>query len=476
MKNRENFEEAWSREQELREILQNPVEIPDNVEARIRGAYAAVREKCRETEAPAPKTSSGRKKRKLLPVFAAAGVLATATLGVLASGGYFARYTQQQGDQVSFTFDIDYTRNPVSVEVVPGYLPEGMLEQETHKYWSEDNWGHGISIIPLNTQAIDTLDISWDRVDEIEETTLCGMEANIIHYKERDKYKDSTQIYLFNPEDGYLIWVCGDYSIDPEEVKKVADHLQVTVSAADSLEYLSAEEKKASEAEKEAENQEWKDLISARNEKGITAEELSHPGETLANQNAEYTVRRAYVVDSIQEIPGYSTEGVYDMEELTPWLLEDGTLRPYLRQHYDLEDCLLGEEETAQKFLVVEASVTALQDTDEIPLDGYLRWMEKREDGSLTWKTDYYEPVPSEEYHLQRDNTCFYMDQPEHLEGALRLKQFFWRNLEEGEHIEYTMAFVVDADLVPEGDLSCVLLKFNGMGNNELDTRYYALN
>ena len=47
MKNRENFEEAWSREQELREILQNPVEIPDNVEARIRGAYAAVREKCR---------------------------------------------------------------------------------------------------------------------------------------------------------------------------------------------------------------------------------------------------------------------------------------------------------------------------------------------------------------------------------------------------------------------------------------------
>lgn len=54
------------------------------------------------------------------------------------------------------------------------------------------------------------------------------MEADIITYKEKDKYERLTRIYLFNPQEGYVVWVHGSYQMPVDELKKVADHLTVT--------------------------------------------------------------------------------------------------------------------------------------------------------------------------------------------------------------------------------------------------------
>ena len=81
--------------------------------------------------------------------------------------------------------------------------------------------------------------------------------------------------------------------------------------------------------------------------------------------------------------------------------------------------------------------------------------MEKTENGAYTWAEDYYDAVPSEEYTLQMDNSPVYINVASHTEGEDR-KDFFFRDIEKGETISYTLLFVVDKDRKDDFLLSVV--------------------
>ena len=41
-------------------------------------------------------------------------------------------------------------------------------------------------------------------VEKVEKTTIQGMEAHLITYQDAEKNRKSKDIYMFNPEDGYV--------------------------------------------------------------------------------------------------------------------------------------------------------------------------------------------------------------------------------------------------------------------------------
>ena len=170
------------------QVLNQTLPIPEITETKIQAAYDIVRAKSRQQAKVQP-----IRKRSLRHVWAAglaAALIAVSGLGVMASMGYFTKNVQEEGNQVSYSFELNYELKPVEVQAEPTYLPNGMKLQEEGKYCADDNYGHGISIMPMNMVNIDSQreQMDFTHVEKVEKTTIQNMEAHIITYQERDKY------------------------------------------------------------------------------------------------------------------------------------------------------------------------------------------------------------------------------------------------------------------------------------------------
>lgn len=465
------------------QVLTRSIPISGMTEEKIQAAYDIVRAKCRQKA----KVTPIRSRRPLRHVWAAglaAALIAVSGLGVMASMGYFTKNVQETGNQVSYSFEVNYELKPVEVKAEPAYLPEGMKMQEEGKYSTDENYGHGISIMPMNMVNIDSEKemMDFSHVDKVEKTTIQNMEAHIITYQEREKYLRGEDLFLFNPEEGYVIRIFGDYEVPVEEVKKVAEGLKITVVENADLAYDLTPEEQKKQAAADAADAEWERLV----EKGVTTDQITKLGETLKCEGygTSYTVNEVKIYDSLFDVPGYTEQGVYDMERLSPWLNADGTHKPYQRIHLDQEGEVLEEATATPKFLAV--NVTAEQyigydefkdgsTQDSTALDASLVYVEKRADGTWNFKKDTYDPVPSERYELQMDDSAFYLSQPENLNGEGRLHSFFFRSMTKGESIDYTLIFAVDADRMPNDSLENIVLCFNGTGNDQTNPMWSAL-
>lgn len=454
-------------EKDLKTGLKSHITLPKNVEDQMQEAYQSIRGGSGVMDSKKQIGSKKYKPSKWIAAAAAIVLTCTAAGGVLAATGFFNKNELQDQGTVTYQFDIDYELKPGVFQAEATYLPEAYKEQEENKYWTDDNWGHGFSILPIyNTVELEKLNstISKEDIEEVEKATLAGMEAHIITMQEEDKYRSPKYIYLFNPQEGYVVEVYAAYGISLEEVKKFVDGL--VISKISDTEYESPEEKEVRlEDEQEAAqaNEEYEQQIQERNKLGIQKDQWVPIGKAKEVNNemedgtykkyVEFTILEAQFTDSLSK---YDASCFYDYSELEPWLNKDGTLKSYTRQHWDEQENPLEEEEVEQQFLIVKAKIKKYRlngDSEEgverikdTGINANLVRMAEREDGSYTWPTDYYEALPSQENNLQRDRSSIYFDQPEFTEGDSR-KHFFFRTLDAGDELEYTLIFVVDRDL-----------------------------
>ena len=461
-------------------ILNQDLVIPEETQRKIEAAYDIVRARNREAQDGRKKIPCPRRVWKpSAAVVLAAAMILICGLGVAAAVGHFTKQVEETDSTASYTFEVNYELKPVEVTAVPEYLPEDMTVADGGKYGSGKEDGRNITVWAMNMADIDyycrTMDFTG--VEKVEKTTIQGMEAHLITYQDAEKYRKSKDIYLFNPEDGYVLWVWGDYAVSMDELAKVAEGLTITVTENPELAYMT-EEEKTEEARLEKEAQEaWEAAV----DRGVAPEDITAVGETLDAlylTGASYTVEEAAFYDSLYEVPGYNPEGVCDREELEAWLNEDGTHKPYLRSTLDENAQIVEEKEMGVKFLAVTATVRQEKAYDPewdngTPFDAVLVRLEENEDGRLVPAPERYAAVPSEDYDLQMEGRCFYLNQTA---DTMNDPQYFWRHMEAGDSQTYTMVFAVDEDLAEnqEENQNLVLI-FNGTGNDPENPRYSAL-
>lgn len=461
-------------------ILNQDLVIPEETQRKIEAAYDIVRARNRAAQDGRKKIPCPRRVWKpSAAVVLAAAMILICGLGVAAAVGHFTKQVEETDSTASYTFEVNYELKPVEVTAVPEYLPEDMTVADGGKYGSGKEDGRNITVWAMNMADIDyycrTMDFTG--VEKVEKTTIQGMEAHLITYQDAEKYRKSKDIYLFNPEDGYVLWVWGDYAVSMDELAKVAEGLTITVTENPELAYMT-EEEKTEEARLEKEDQEaWKAAV----DRGVAPEDITAVGETLDAlylTGASYTVEEAAFYDSLYEVPGYNPEGVCDREELEAWLNEDGTHKPYLRSTLDENAQIVEEKEMGVKFLAVTATVRQEKAYDPewdngTPFDAVLVRLEENEDGRLVPAPERYAAVPSEDYDLQMEGRCFYLNQTA---DTMNDPQYFWRHMEAGDSQTYTMVFAVDEDLAEnqEENQNLVLI-FNGTGNDPENPRYSAL-
>ena len=461
-------------------ILNQDLVIPEETQRKIEAAYDIVRARNRAAHDGRKKISCPRRGwHPSAAVVLAAAMILICGLGVAAAVGHFTKQVEETDSTASYTFEVNYELKPVEVTAVPEYLPEDMTVADGGKYGSGKEDGRNITVWAMNMADIDyycrTMDFTG--VEKVEKTTIQGMEAHLITYQDAEKYRKSKDIYLFTPEDGYVLWGWGDFAVSRDELAKVAEGLTITVTENPELAYMT-EEEKTEEARLEKEAQEaWEAAV----DRGVAPEDITAVGETLDAlylTGASYTVGEAAFYDSLYEVPGYNPEGVCDREELEAWLNEDGTHKPYLRSTLDENARIVEEKEMGVKFLAVTATVRQEKAYDPewdngTPFDAVLVRLEGNEDGRLVPAPERYAAVPSEDYDLQMDGRCFYLNQTA---DTMNDPQYFWRHMEAGDSQTYTMVFAVDEDLAEnqEENQNLVLI-FNGTGNDPENPRYSAL-
>jgi translation elongation factor EF-1beta len=462
------------REKEFMEKMQEDKVIPDIVESKTKEVFSMIK---LENEGKTMSKKSKRSFRMAASIAASCAIITTATVGVLAATGYFEKKEVVDADKITYQFEVNYDLVPGEFEVKVNYLPEGFKEQETNKYWKDDeeSWGHGISILPIYTPIeLEQCkgEISEENIEDIEEIELSGMEADVITYKEAKKYQTPTNIFLFNPSEGYVLKVYGDYNVPVEELKKVADNLTIERTGDGSYETAAQkEERLLAEKEDDRMNEEIQKNRKELEEKGIPEEKLFAIGtEGRAQNDVGFTVNDFEYLDSVA---GLDVSGFSNYSSVEPWLNEDGTLKPYTRQTRKVENgdksVLLEERLTEQVFLKVNVTahsyVNNLEDAG-VGLDATLCYVKENENGALAFRNDstepyYYSTVPVENYELQMDGRCIWFSTPENLTGEQKTHSFFWRQMKNTEEITYDLLFVVDKDQVGE-----FVLDFNSFANS----------
>lgn len=428
-------------EKEVKRILRQELALPQEVENKVYEAYGMLSGKNYQPE-------KRRSFRKWILVGAAAAMLAASTLGVMAANGFFTKEVSEQGEKLSYDFHINYELTPGEVKVTPGYIPEGYTEFEEGKYDKDGQHKNGISICGINAAwlAYQPDILQTDSLKDLEKTTLDDMEAHVLTLeweKERENSGFDKRIYLFNPEEGYVAAVYGGNDISMEELKKVADQLEISVDSSSPQSYPSQEEL----AKEEAAAEEWEIRQEAAREQGASAEQVVSAGEAFQTSldEAWITVESVRLVDSLE---GYEKTYFADYEELSYWLNGDGTLKDYERITYDYDTQEEISRKTAgQKFL--EVKVKAENRTDEA-IDywagvGQLCQMERQTDGTYAYPGIWTEPVDWEHGLMYAENRPVYFDKAEHT--GEDSSHFFYRELQPGETLEFTLLYVVDEEM-----------------------------
>lgn len=460
-------------DREMRNILARNIEASPLVEEKIQEAYEVIRADAVKTavaEAPAKVVVFSKKSRKIrrfLPV-AAACVLLASTVSAMAYSGFFTKTKEQTADTLTYEFDVNYELLPYRMTVTPGYIPEGYKDMDGsgQKFCKDDYWQNGISLCVMSADwlGMNENTLSADNVKSVEETTINGMDADLItlnYDKERVTRTFDKRIYMFNSQEGYVGIVYGGNDISMEELVKVAENLVFTKTdqQVEPVDLKKLEKEKKAQAEYEKKQQAW---IAQKYEEGIPAERVFDKGESFTwgwdDVPYELTVLECQVLDSGAAL---ALDGFNEYEMVAARMNEDKTLKPYDRetfrgwapQYGSDEPEMISREEAEQKFVTVKMQVTNPGDETRDFWAGapVLQSLKEEKDGKYPYDDIYTKPYNMEEYGIP--DRIF----PVYFDGSLfeaPNNHFFYRELAPGETITYTLAYIVDADRIDNMYLS----------------------
>ncbi len=414
----------------------------------------------------------------------AAAVISVTAISAAAVGVYFARNERTLNGRLTYSFDINYELQPGVFEVTPEYIPEGFVSDGFGKYYPADNYGHGITLFPVyNTNNLDELESfknSRIEVENVEKAILGGMEADIITYRNADKYLYGRDILLFSPEEGFVIRIYGDHNIDTDTLLKFADNL--TVKRVGEENFPTVEEKSRIENEEKQQIQnnvsEYEAYLKLIHN-GLPREKYISPGNEVRTDRMGYTVNEWEFLESCA---GLDRDNFYPYYDIAEWLCSDGTLKSYTREHYiyetdhlnadgtlksEIREMLLSggdftpgftvEEEAAEQ-IFLRVNITAKcygEAAENVPLDADISYYSVLENGNYTFSRDEYRPLPSQGCNWHRTGGAVWISCPNNADGA---GQFFWKKMASGDSVTYDLVFIVDRDRTEN-----ICLDFNGV-------------
>lgn len=455
-------------DKEMKRILQQKIDVPDLVDDGIRKAYGEL-----------GLSTNGRrrhyvKRHRIWTAIAAAAVLTVGFSVTAFAVNYILNVNiQENGETLKYYIEVDKTQKEAhKIETKPSYLPEGYVSDGSGIKWHNDETDGGISIIPLNAAELYTMSQIQENTfreykkDELKENLQLNdskMDLFVSDGFYVDSEKTVKEIYLFHEEYGYAVHIFSESDLSTEEMKKVAEGVEVTVLD-ETVPYPTDEEIAKMKMDLETENEKWQREIPVGSLVSV-GETVKDPLEAYQPDRTEdlirMTVESVEVKDSLmlQEYP--KEQFVWDYDSfVAPWLNADGTLKPHERYVFEGVDMRLGSEKavetTGAKYVVVkmktenqgEQSDFNLQEGVYIaPRIDYLT----EEDGLLKQPEKEYS-FANKSYRLEVDGMPIYFDKLYYQDNYK--KHALFHPIAKGEALEYTLIYVVDEDRLDQAYLN----------------------
>jgi len=448
-------------QREMERILSQDLGSSKTIDDAVQSAYQTILDPAERQEGSkvvsmkAVRSSRKSWKRRFLPVTAAA-VAAASAITVLAMSGVFTRHVEETGDALTYTFNVDYTLTTHAVKVTANYIPDGYHNYmyEEYKYTKDDSGRNGISIITDQADTLardggESLSI-MKNVESIEHTQINGMDADLITLSYDEETVTETfdkRIYLFDEVDGCIVEIYGGNDLSMDELIKVAEGIEITVSD-EEVTVLSPEEIESEKEEEEAAQSAWEKAQRAKQAAPIPADIVYGIGDTFTWGGVELTVESAELLSSAADL---EPENIFNYEEFVRRLNEDGTAKEYTRETYEGNMNAVGEhlstDVVGQQFLKVTIRAEAVNGANEDFWAGApkLNWLTRQEDGTYLQAQTFDHYLSYEEYGYTDEKKPFYFDASPltNTDGY-----FFYTSLADQETLEYTLIYLVDNDRI----------------------------
>lgn len=443
-------------------ILRSDAVIPESVDKRMKETYEklGLMEEGNSKKAEGRRMVRRKKRRAWVSIAAAAALAAGLGVTVYAVGHLLNADLKEEDGKLTYALDIDpEVMEAHEIKAEPTYVPEGYTYQEDGNYsgkWRNEEKDGTLSLITYNASELylmsqtedDPLTAPRDKDDLVETIEIDGMETQVfaadsIFSDDTSKRQDTI---LLNEEYGYAVHVFLTGTDLPEgEAVKVTEGLKIDVLDS-TVPYPTEEE--IAKIKKAQEEQE------ASFEAEIDESMFLSTGETIVdpqgNMNTEYKVKDIRVMDALplDQFPKENYILDYD-SEIAPLLNEDGTLKPHSRYTEKIEGISSGsgKESANGKFVVVTVEITNAGDQAE---DTYVTPMMELLRGNDAGSLERYVYTPdTESYHnLNVEGEPCYQSVQVNTENEKKHVRFI--DLDAGESVEITFAYVVDEDCLDD--------------------------
>ena len=479
---------------EMEQILRNDAEIPESVDRRMKETYeklglaenAGIAENADEKK-NGRRAVRRRRPRAWVSAAAAAAVIAGLGLTAFAAARALNVTVKQEDGKAAQQVSVEPTQKEAhKIEVTAGYVPEGYIyhdENDGSPYggkYHNDATGGGMTIVPFNAAEVywhtmmedGMIDAVYNEDAFAGTTELNGTTVNL--FREKSIYVDDNTVaqnaYLFNEDEGYVVWVYLDgIDLPEDEVLKVVQNLQVTVLD-ETVAYATDEEIEAEKEMRASYVPRPTTIESFRvHQIGdvITAPDSVQRTDGADLADLQYIVKDAQILDTLplDQYPKENYVPDYD-SAVAPLLNEDGTLKPHIRYPYTASKRDIDKDsgkEVNGKFLAVTVDITNTADSaGEFYITPELTLLRSTNaDGSGYYEKFEYIEGTKAYLELNRDGAPLYQSVQQFTENSKKHVRF--AEIGAGETIECTFVYVVDEDCVEN---AC--LKFFNTGGSSL--------
>lgn len=458
---------------QIKKILRSDVEIPKKIEDRISSTYGTLG---LETEVTMRYT---KRHRAFTAVAAVCVLVAGMSVVTLAATKFLSANLDEKNGKLAYDLHVDTTKPAHKIKVEPGYMPEGYVQFEGDSSWG-GKWqnketGGSITISAFNAADIYKIEkennqgfLNYAQDSHVKSVTLNGMKADVFtsgsfYVDDKNTGKD---LYLFNEDYGYGVWISAYTDLSADQVLKVAKELKVQVLD-ETVPYITDEELAKERAkEKGTQNVTNKPLkVKASDIYGIGQEisdpRLKNPDEAAeVDDNIHFTIENVKIQDAIS-LSDYPADNFVD--DISPWMEADGTLKPHQR-YKTLGNVNFNTDhptaETANsKYVIVKLKAKNCGDNQSkmnkdmgIGIWPDLTQLVPSGDGSLKPTPYSYGPA-NKDYSLQWESgngASFpvYFDKIYYTDGTKRVQDALFHPLKAGEELEYTLIYVADDDVL----------------------------
>lgn len=410
---------------------------------------------------------------------AAAAVAMVAVVGFGSMGAYAAyqKYLSQNNSENNIGLvslatesgDLDRTQDVevAGISVQANYIPEG------YAAWEETD--HCVKYSPSGSYAGNGFGIYWNLFDSVkmyymancEETEIQGFKTTIMQkdVNASQDMQDVTEIFMIDQENGSTIRIIGDANISVDELKKVAENLNITYTGSNEKLYdaqMAEADKKASEA--------------VTLSKDVPDSLINTDGhfkwfeyDTAQATDVQVGLMDIENISITDDISGLSQEKFFDyQDDIASYINEEGTLKMAARTWDVVDSDGIHKEssgDVALKCVRVKCKVTNTSDTtQEFATNALgLRMLYKDAQGALQYDiTGEMNGYEGDNIFVTLDGLPDYFDKAQYISSEDR-HQYFFIDVAPGETIEYTLAYLVYEDC-----LNQMYLEYNTAGGDYL--------